>query len=117
MHQLFLVRNIALSFPEVTESPHFDKTSFRVAKKIFATCNETENRITLKLSEADQFAFSDIGMGVIYPVPNKWGKQGWTNLELDKLADAVVIEALKAAYIAVAPERLAKLVELNDIDD
>lgn len=116
MPQIALIRSIALSFPEVTESPHFDKTSFRVAKKIFATCNEAENRITLKFSEADQFAFSEIGKGAIYPVPNKWGKQGWTNLELDKLADAIVIEALKAAYISVAPERLAQQVELNDID-
>lgn len=112
MPQIALIRSIALSFPEVTESPHFDKTSFRVAKKIFATCNETANRITLKLSEADQFAFTELGKGAIYPVPNKWGKQGWTNLELDKLADAIVVEALKTAYISVAPERLAKLIEL-----
>ena len=116
MPQIALIRSIALSFPEVTESPHFDKTSFRVAKKIFATCNETENRITLKLSEADQFAFTELGKGAIYPVPNKWGKQGWTNLELDKLADVIVIEALKTAYISVAPERLAQQVELNDIE-
>lgn len=116
MPQIALIRSIVLSFPEVTESPHFDKTSFRVAKKIFATSNETANRITLKFSEADQFAFTELGKGAIYPVPNKWGKQGWTNLELDKLADAIVVEALKTAYISVAPERLAKLIELNDID-
>lgn len=31
------LRKLALSFPEVTEEPHFEKTSFRVKKKIFAT--------------------------------------------------------------------------------
>lgn len=30
-------RKLALSFPEVTEEPHFEKTSFRVKGKIFAT--------------------------------------------------------------------------------
>lgn len=28
---------LALSFPETSEAPHFDKTSFRVRGKIFAT--------------------------------------------------------------------------------
>jgi hypothetical protein len=31
------LRKLAMSFPEVTEEPHFEKTSFRVKKKIFAT--------------------------------------------------------------------------------
>ena len=30
-------RRFALSLPEVTEEPHFDKQSFRVNRKIFAT--------------------------------------------------------------------------------
>ena len=30
-------RKLALALPEATESPHFDYTSFRVRKKIFAT--------------------------------------------------------------------------------
>ena len=31
------VRRLALSLPEATEEPHFDYTSFRVRRKIFAT--------------------------------------------------------------------------------
>ena len=31
------VRRFALSLPEVTEEPHFDKSSFRVAGRIFTT--------------------------------------------------------------------------------
>lgn len=34
------VRKYALSLPEVTEEPHFEKTSFRVRGKIFATVPE-----------------------------------------------------------------------------
>ena len=33
-------RKLALSFPEATEEPHFEKTSFRVKKKIFATYDD-----------------------------------------------------------------------------
>jgi len=38
-------RELALSFPEATEAAHFEKPSFRVAKKIFATLNLKENRM------------------------------------------------------------------------
>jgi len=37
-------RKLDLSFPEATEEPHFEKTSFRVKKKIFATFDEAKNR-------------------------------------------------------------------------
>lgn len=33
-------RKLAMSFPNATELPHFEKTSFRINKKIFATFDE-----------------------------------------------------------------------------
>lgn len=33
-------RELAMSFPNATEEPHFEKTSFRVNKKIFGTFDE-----------------------------------------------------------------------------
>jgi hypothetical protein len=51
-------RKLALSFPEVTEKPHFEKTSFRVKKKIFATYDDKLQRACIKLSEIDQNVFS-----------------------------------------------------------
>jgi predicted DNA-binding protein (MmcQ/YjbR family) len=47
------LRKIALSFPEETEEPHFEKTSFSVKKKIFASYDEINNRACVKLSEID----------------------------------------------------------------
>lgn len=78
-------RKLALSFPETTELPHFENTSFRVMKKIFATLSENRERACLKFSEIDQSAFCSFDETVIYPVPNKWGKQGWTLVELNKV--------------------------------
>ncbi|GAB3264511.1 hypothetical protein GCM10027347_31620 [Larkinella harenae] len=103
-------RQLALALPEAVEQPHFEKTSFRVARKIVATLDEPNLRACLKLSESDQDLFSVFDKTVIYPVPNKWGKQGWTFIELQKVPEEMLRDALTAAYCAVAPKRLAGLV-------
>ena len=108
MVDLVYCRQMALSFPETNEEPHFEKTSFRVRKKIFATYDETKNRACLKLTEADQDIFSLAAPGIIYPVDNKWGKQGWTLVELAKVRKKLFSDALISAYKAVAPPKLVE---------
>lgn len=108
MKQIDFIRSFALSLPQTTEEPHFEKPSFRVKKKIFATYEKKNNRLCLKLSEIDQSVFSTIDKNSIYPVPNKWGKQGWTFVELDKLDNEVLKDALTTAYCRVAPQKLAE---------
>lgn len=101
-------RKLALAFEEAEELPHFEKASFRVKKKIFATLNEKQQRATLKLSESDQSIFSLYGdKTTVFPVPNKWGKQGWTQFLLDKVDEEFFNDALTAAYCEVAPKHLA----------
>jgi predicted DNA-binding protein (MmcQ/YjbR family) len=110
MVSINLYRKIALSFPEAAEEPHFEKTSFRIKKKIFATYNAKENRACIKLSAIDQNVFSTTNKSIIYPVDNKWGKQGWTLIDLKNVHESVFIDALTTAYCNVAPEKLAKLI-------
>lgn len=101
-------RKLALAFDEAEELPHLDKTSFRITKKVFATLNEKHQRVTLKLSENDQSIFSLYGDKTgVYPVPNKWGKQGWTHFLLDKVEEEFMNDALMSAYCEVAPKHLA----------
>ena len=102
------LRKLALSFPEATEEPHFEKTSFRVKKKIFATFDEVKNRACIKLSEIDQDVFSSFDKTIIYPVDNKWGKQGWTLIEMKKVKAEMFIDALTTAYCEVAPKKLSE---------
>lgn len=104
------LRAIALAFPEATEDPHFEKTSFRVKKKIFATYDAVARRTCIKLSEIDQDVFSSIATSVIFPVDNKWGKQGWTLIEMDHVNEDLFKDALTTAYCEVAPKKLAELV-------
>jgi hypothetical protein len=91
-------RQIALSFKDATEEPHFDKTSFRVNKKIFATLDIKIGRACLMLSEIDQSVFSTYDKAIIYPVPNKWGKQGATFVELKLVPKAMLKDAMEQAY-------------------
>jgi predicted DNA-binding protein (MmcQ/YjbR family) len=105
-------RKLALSFPETTEQPHFEKTSFRVKKKIFATLDMAKAQACVKLSEIDQDVFSSFQGEAIFPVPNKWGKQGWTFINLDQVGSDILNDALRTAWREVAPKGLS-----NDLRD
>lgn len=98
------MRKIAMSFAEVTEQPHFEKTSFRVKQKIFATYDVKNNRACLKFSLVDQNIFSAFDNTIVYPVPNKWGLQGWTFVDLSKIKKPMFIDMLTQAYHVVAPK-------------
>ena len=69
MISLNTLRKMTLLFPEVTEEPHFEKRSFRVKKKIFATYDEKNKKACIKLSEISQNIFSSILRGVSPPSP------------------------------------------------
>lgn len=100
------VRQLALSFPETDEHPHFDKSAFRVKKKIFASLDEKAKRVMVKLSPTDQSVFCSFDKTVIYPVPGGWGRQGATYIELRKVRKEMFRDALTMAYCTVAPPRL-----------
>lgn len=107
-------RKLALSFPGTVELPHFEKASFRIGKKIFATLSEKEKKACLKLSLIDQDVFAIFDKSTIYPVPNKWGKQGWTFVELTRIKKKMLIDALTTAYSEVAPKRPGKQYSSKD---
>lgn len=94
-------RKMAISFPGTTESPHFEKTSFRLGKKIFATLSPEHSRACVKLSPEDQSVFCLIDKEMIYPVPNKWGLQGWTNINLLKVTKPILKDILSTAFYSL----------------
>ena len=90
---------LAMSFPGTVEAPHFDRAAFKVEKKrIFATLHKASKTANLKLPEIQQSVFCEVDQTSIYPVPNKWGLQGWTTFELGRLSEDILLEALDAAY-------------------
>lgn len=102
------VRQLALSFPETDEHPHFDRTAFRVKKKIFATLSETDNSVNLKLSLIDQSVFCAFDPSVMHPVPGGWGRMGFTYVNLKKVKKAMFKDALTMAYCRSAPPKLSE---------
>lgn len=114
MVSIAAARQSAMSFDGVTEEPHFEKTSFRVAKKIFATMNEAEKRMTVRLAPIDQDVFCSFDKGVIYPVPNTWGKHGWTHVNLRTIPKEMLKDILTVSYCTVAPKRLAEKYKIDE---
>src|SRR6186713_1248825 len=78
-------KQLALSFPGTTEQPHFEKRSYRLSNKIFATLDEVNKKACIKLDEINQSVFCSMNPAGIYPVNNKWGKQGWIAMEKTSL--------------------------------
>ncbi|MEL6255978.1 MAG: MmcQ/YjbR family DNA-binding protein [Bacteroidota bacterium] len=101
------VREWAMSFEEVKEESHFEKTSFRIRKKIFATMDEKNMYVVLKLSDIDQSVFVEYDDS-IFPVQGAWGKKGWTKVDLKIVREDLFRDALTTAYSTVAPKKLAE---------
>lgn len=107
-------REFALSLPEVEEEPHFDITSFRLKKKIFATLNAPQHRATIRFTAELQDVFISMGNGAVYAVPNKWGQYGWTNVNLETADWELCKDALRTAWWEIAPKALqAKYPEIG----
>jgi predicted DNA-binding protein (MmcQ/YjbR family) len=98
MVSLDTFKELALALPGATQAPHFEKDSFRVKKKIFATLTPGKHLGCVKLSEVDQSVFCAYDKTVIYPVDNKWGKQGWTLVNLKKVRKDMLKDLLTTAY-------------------
>jgi hypothetical protein len=98
-------KSIALSFPETVEQPHFEKISVRINKKIFITLDSKKQIATVKLTAKSQDLFSLFDPKIVYPVPNKWGLQGWTIVELNLIDLDFLKEIIEEAFQTVSKSK------------
>jgi hypothetical protein len=96
---LFL--SIIQKLDAVTEAPHHHIVSFKIKNRIFASLNVRESRACVKLTQIDQSSFCSYNLEHVYPVPNKWGKHGWTNINLKLVHPEMLGDALNTAYETV----------------
>ena len=75
------VRRIALSLAGTAEAPHFDRTAFKVAR-IYATLAPDGKTLNVKLTPDEQELKCHVAPDMFSPVPNAWGRQGWTTMQL-----------------------------------
>ena len=103
-------RAIALEFPEAAVAQHFERSSFRVRTKIFATMGGAGEPAVIKLQPGQQAMMTEVRGELYQPVPGRWGMQGWTQVSLDAADADAFRHALTLSYRNVAPKKLAALV-------
>jgi hypothetical protein len=100
------VRRLALALPEAAEAPHFDYTSFRVRKKIFATAPPGGAHLHLFVDELTLRQAVDAGHAWLEL--QHWGKKVYLRAALAKADAKVVAGLLKRAWQDKAPASLLK---------
>ena len=106
------VRRLALALPEATESPHFDRTSFRVRDKMFAMYSNNhhgDGRIAVVVKAVKEFQEVLVSADPKrFYVPPYVGHKGWVGVRLDVAVDwAELADILRDAYLMIAPPKLA----------
>ncbi len=101
------LERLALALAGTTSAPHFDRTAFRV-KRTFVTLAADRKTANFKFSPDEQALKCEVAPDAYSPVPNAWGKQGWTTAELAALALPELEDALTVAWrhaVGPAPRR------------
>jgi hypothetical protein len=104
------LRRIARALEGTSESPHFDRAAFK-AKRIYATLAADGKTANLKFTPDEQEFKCMLAPEVFAPVPNAWGRQGWTTLTLAKASATDLRDALKMAWVhgtVTKPKRARK---------
>ena len=101
------VRRFALSLPGVTEAPHFDKSSFRVRGKIFATVPPGGSHLHVFVDEVQRERMTSVA-------PEAYEKLWWgekvvgLRVALSLAQSQHVKELLEAAWHLKAPKSVLR---------
>jgi predicted DNA-binding protein (MmcQ/YjbR family) len=102
------IRILALSLPLAEEQPHFDRASFRVKGKIFATLPPGGDLVVLKLPPLVKESLMQSDGEAVIPLPGGWDRGGWTQIAIGVLDDEKLADLIRLAWKQVAPKRLTK---------
>jgi hypothetical protein len=98
------LRRQALALEGTTEAPHFDRAAFKVAR-IYVTLAADGRTANFKFTPDEQDFKCMMAPEAFAPVPNAWGKQGWTTATLAKLSAAELDAALQMAWAHAVAKR------------
>ena len=91
------LRCMALALAGTSEAPHFDRAAFKVAR-IYVTLASDARTANFKFTPDEQEFKCMLAPEAFSPVPNAWGKQGWTTATLSALSSADLQSALETAW-------------------
>jgi len=93
-------RRLALAQPEAVEREHMSHPDFRVGGKVFATLGYPDKGWGMvKLTPEQQHYFSKDHPDIFVPAKGAWGRKGATCVALKVAKEAIVEEALRAAWM------------------
>jgi hypothetical protein len=96
------LRRLALALQGTTEAPHFDRAAFKVAR-IYVTLAADGRTANFKFTPDEQEFKCLVAPEAFAPVPNAWGRQGWTTATLARLSTADLRTALETAWRHALP--------------
>jgi len=100
------LRRLALSLPEAHEAPHFERTSFRVGKKIFATMTADGAEAMVKLASPDDVEGLLSSKPAVFFSYGTWTtRNGALGVRLAKVSPAMMRELVTGAWRSIAPKR------------
>jgi hypothetical protein len=100
-------RRLALSLEGTSEAPHFERAAFKVAR-IYVTLAADGRTANFKCAPDEQELKCMIAPAAFAPVPNAWGRQGWTTAKLSALSAVELRDALEIAWRHALPKKSNK---------
>ncbi len=97
------LRRLALALDGTSAAPHFDRTAFKVART-YVTLAADGKTANFKFTPDEQALKCMVAADAFAPVPNAWGRQGWTTATLSRLKVAELKAALEMAYQHALPK-------------
>jgi hypothetical protein len=101
-------RRLALSLPEASEVPHFNRQAFRTPRKMFATLDEAARDLNLMFDPDLRDFYCEQAPQAFAPVPGGWGRKGATCCRLDDVDEPTLLSALTSAHRLAAPKPKAR---------
>jgi hypothetical protein len=99
------VRRLAMALPEVTQQPHFDRASFRVAGKIFATVAPDGASVNVFVDDATREIMTTVDPKAFETL--WWGKKiAGLKVDLAAAKSRDLRALLRAAWERKAPKKL-----------
>jgi hypothetical protein len=91
------LRRLALGLDGTSEAPHFDRAAFK-AVRIYVTLAPDGLTANFNFSPEEQEFKCMLAPDAFRPIPNAWGRQGWTVADLAALSGAELKDALLIAW-------------------
>jgi len=101
-------RAAALALADVSEVEHFGMLAFQRGKTRFAAFDPKKGVLSLRLPLTDSVRADGIVRGVLEPAPGKYGAEGWTNVDLERLEWAEFSGLLETAHAGATPKGRGK---------